>query len=176
MYIYTDNNIKTYHFFFTISTIVTMSCYIAIEGFQVSHRYIIKEMTVLFDSNSYQHFHFNSPIDLIIGPRDWRTIRWQQANSGLILEDDCYLPYEMVSYILTRLNHLRIFTAGNQSASTLTFFMPNADIVDICQEWDFKYPTVLEDSPCLVKHNSRYCSLSKAKTLKTAVQIYQIRD
>ena len=118
-----------------------MSCYIAIEGFQVSRRYVIKEMTVLFDSNCYQHFHFNCPIDLIIGPRDWNTIRWQQNNSGLMLQDDSYLPYEMVSYIFSRLLHLRIYTVGNQSTTTLLYFMPQADIVDICQEWDFKYPT-----------------------------------
>ena len=85
-----------------------------------------------------------------------------------MLQYDSYLPYEMVSYIFSRLLHLRIYTAGNQSATTLSYLMPKADIVDICQEWDFKYPTVLE--------NSRYCSLSKAKTFKIAVQIYQIRD
>ena len=179
MYIYPQQYQKlSFHCYvlYTCFKVSIMSCYIAIEGFQVSRRYVIKEMTVLFDSNCYQHFHFNCPIDLIIGPRDWNTIRWQQNNSGLILQDDSYLPYEMVSYIFSRLLHLRIYTAGNQSATTLSYFMPKADIVDICQEWDFKYPTVLEDSPCLVKHNSRYCSLSKAKTIRTAVQIYQIRD
>ena len=153
-----------------------MSCFVAIEGFQVSGRYIIKEMTVLFDSNCYQHFHFNSPIDLIIGPRDWNTIRWQQNHSGLILQDDSYLPYEIIGYILSKLLYIRVYTAGNQTKNALSYYMPKADIVDICQEWNFKYPSVLEDAPCFLKHCARYCSLSKARTIRTAVHIFQIQD
>ena len=153
-----------------------MSCVIAVEGFQVSRRFIIKEMTVLFESNCYQHFHFNCPIDLIIGPRDWNTIRWHQNNSGLVLQDDSFLPYEIIGYILSRLHHLRIFTAGNHAKTVLSYYMPKADIVDICLEWNFKYPLVLQDSPCFLYHFARYCSLSKARTIRTAVHIFQIQD
>ena len=92
-----------------------MSCVVAIEGFQLSHQYVVKELTILFNTNKYQHFHFNCPIDLIIAPRDWNTIRYNRDHSGLDLVDDSYLPYGVIGYIMNRISDLRIFTAGNQA-------------------------------------------------------------
>ena len=153
-----------------------MSCVIALEGFQVSHRFVIKELTILFESNSYQHFQFNSPTDLIIGNRDWNTIRWHQNKCGLILQDDRFLPYEIIGYILGQVANSRIYCAGNHAKSVLSSHLPTADIVDICKEWNFKYPLILQDSPLFSPHNSRYCSLSKARTMRAAVHIFQIQD
>ena len=47
-----------------------MSCVVTMEGFQLSAQFLVKELTILFDNNKYQHFHFNCPIDLIIAPGD----------------------------------------------------------------------------------------------------------
>ena len=150
-----------------------MSCVVAIEGFQVSQGYVVKEMTILFDSNQYQHFHFNCPIDLIIAPRDWNAIRWGQNHHGLVLQDDSFLPYEIIGYILSKIINLRIYTAGNQAKTVLSQYLPKSDMVDICQQYNFRYPMILQESPCFVLHPSRYCTLSKAKTIKAAVQIFQ---
>ena len=153
-----------------------MSCVVAIEGFQVSQQFVVKEMTILFDANRYQHFHFDSPSNLIIAPRDWNTLRYTQNHSGLNLEDDSFLPYGVIGYILSKIIDLRIYTAGNQSKTFLSNYLPKSDIVDTCQEYNFKYPLVLQDSPCFVPHSSRYCTLSKAKTLKVAVQLFQVNE
>ena len=153
-----------------------MSCVVAIEGFQISQQFVCKEMTILFDSNRYQHFHFDCPANLIIAPRDWNTIRYNQNHSGLNISDDSFLPYGVIGYILSKIIDLRIYTAGHQTKTFLSSFLPSSDIVDVCQEYNFKYPLTLQDSPCFIPHTSRYCSLSKAKTLKMAVQIFQVND
>ena len=151
-----------------------MSCVVAIEGFQISQRYVVKKMTILFDSNQYHHFHFNCPIDLIIAPRNWNTIRWSENHNGLVLRDNSFLPYEIIGYILSQIINLRIYTAGNQSKTAISHYLPNTEVVDICQEYKFKYPMTLQDSPCFVLHPSRYCTLSKAKTIKAALQIFHV--
>ena len=169
--------LQFHHFSFLVLELVAkMSCVIALEGFQVSHRFVIKELTIMFETDCYQHFQFNCPVDLIIGNRDWNTIRWHQNKCGLILQDDRFLPYEVISYILRHVEHLQIFCAGHHAKQALSFYLPSTDIVDVCQEYNFKYPLTLQTSPCFIPHNPRYCSLSKARTIRTAVQIYQTQD
>ena len=153
-----------------------MSCVVAIEGFQISQQFVVKEMTILFESNRYQHFHFDCPANLIIAPRDWSTIRYTQNHNGLNISDDSFLPYGVIGYILSKIIDLRIYTAGNQAETFLSSYLPNSDIVDICREYNFKYPLCLQDSSCFIPHPPRYCSLSKAKTLRAAVQIFQSND
>ena len=153
-----------------------MSCVVAIEGFRLTNQFVVKEMTIMFDADEYQHFHFNCPVDLIITPRDWNTIRYMQKHNGLELIDDSYLPYEIISYILGRIAHLKIFTAGHHAVQFLSSLLPSTNVVDMCQAYNFKYPLTLEDSSCFVKHPSRYCTLSKAKTLRTAMQIYFVNE
>ena len=151
-----------------------MTCVVAIEGFQVSQQFVVKELTILFDSNRYQHFHFNSPSNLILSIRDQSTIRYNQNHSGLKLIDDSYLPYEVIGYILSKIINLRIYTAGNQATSFLSSYLPKSEIIDLC--YNFKYPLILQESSCFIPHSPRYCSLSKAKTLMIAVQMFQANE
>ena len=153
-----------------------MSCVVAIEGFQLSQQFVVKELTILFNTNKYQHFHFNCPVDLLITPRDWNTIRYNQNHSGLNMLDDSYLPYEVIGYILSKISNLRIFTAGNQSKKFISDYLPTSEVIDICQVYGFKYPLILENSPCFINHPSRYCTLSKAKALKSAMHIYFVNE
>ena len=92
-----------------------MSCVVAIEGFQPAQQFVVKELTILLNTNKYQHFHFNCPVDLLIAPRDWHTFRYDQNHSGLDMVDGSYLPYEVIGYILNKLSNLPIFKAGNQA-------------------------------------------------------------
>lgn len=153
-----------------------MSCVVALEGFQISSQFVVKELTILFDNSKYQHFHFNCPIDLIIAPRDWNTIRYHQNNNGLDLTDDSYLPYGVIGYILGKISNQRIFTAGTQAAKFISDYLPTSEVIDICEVYKFKYPLILERSDCYFNHPSRYCSLSKAKTLKTALNILSVNE
>ena len=153
-----------------------MSCVVTLEGFQLSAQFVVKELTILFDNNKYQHFHFNCPIDLIIAPRDWNTIRYHKNNNGLDLADDSYLPYGVVGYILEKISNLKVFTAGNQAKKFLSDYLPATEVIDICQAYGFKYPLILESSTCFFNHPSRYCTLSKAKAVKAAMHIYFVNE
>lgn len=150
------------------------SCIVTVEGFQVSNDYIVKELTVMFDSDNYQHFFFDCPPGLIIGPSDERTIRYTENLNGLRLENDSYIPYSIIGYILGKLDKYVVYTAGNQAATFLSRYLPQTMILDACQEFNFKYPLELQQMPCFYRHSSRYCSLSKAVTLKIALQVLQV--
>ena len=151
-----------------------MSCIATVEGFFVSGEYVAKELTILFSVTDYQHFMFDCPVSLILSPRDQCTTRYAQNLNGLVLSDNCFLPYNIIGYILSKIQNYRIYTAGNQAKGLLTSYLPKTEVIDICQMYNFKYPLDLQDTPCFVRHPSRYCSLSKAFTLKTAIQILQI--
>ena len=166
-----------FHFhLFILDFVLKMSCVLTIEGFQLSQQFVVKELTILFSTDKYQHFHFNCPVNMMITPRDWSTIRYNQNYSGLDLIDDSFLPYDVIRYILNKISKMRIFTAGNQAKKFLMDYLPNSEIVDICQIYGFKYPLILEKSPCFISHSSRYCSLSKAKTVKAAMHIYFVNE
>ena len=162
--------------FFILHSVSKMSCVVTIEGFQLLQQFVVKELTILFSTDKYQHFHFNCPVNMMITPRDWSTIRYNQHYSGLDLIDDSYLPYDVIRYILNKVSKIRIFTAGNQAKKFLTDYLPNSEIIDICKVYGFKYPLILENSPCFINHSSRYCSLSKAKTVKAAMHIYFVNE
>ena len=84
------------------------------EGFYVSGKYVAKELTIMFDENKYQHFMFDQPIDLVQASKDQNTIRFCQNLNGLQLRNDCFLPYDIIGYILNKIKHNCVYTAGNQ--------------------------------------------------------------
>ena len=151
-----------------------MSCVVALEGFPLTQQFVIKELTIIFEGEDYQHFQFNCPTGLLFSPKDWGTIRYTQRFNGLALVDDSFLPYEVIGYILNQIKDLRIYTAGHQAKNCLQQYLPNTEVIDMCKHFGFKYPLVLQESNCFVTHCSRYCSLSKARTLKAALLIFQV--
>ena len=58
--------------------IMGMACIIALEGFYISGRYIVKELILLFTIDNHQHFMFNNPDNLIISENDFNTVRYAQ--------------------------------------------------------------------------------------------------
>ena len=149
-------------------------CIVTLEGFQVSHHHIVKEMTILFDELHHQHFHFNNPYNLIISPSDNRTLKWQQDHNGLALDNQNFLPYEIIGYILSRLSEKTVYCAGHQAKSFLEHYLPNTHIIDMCVDYGFKYPLVLEPSVCFIQHPYRYCTMSKARTINMALHLMDI--
>ena len=141
---------------------------VVFEGFQAQPSFIAKEMTVVpYDySANYQHFMFNPPENLILSPRDQRSVAYCENLNGLTLTDDCYLPYEMIGYILAKLSNSTIYTAGHQARDLLKYYLPYTTVIDVCSNYGFKYPLQLESVKCFKQHSARYCSLSKAFTLK----------
>ena len=136
---------------------------IALEGFVLPKGYIIKEMTVYFDKNTFQHFHFDLT-GILPNPSDLKTVRYATKHlHQLPWNDRSLIPYSTLPSILQQLSDYEIFVAGNAARIFLEKKLPATHIVDLCKVHGFKYPDVLPESNCFKNHNWRYCSLSKAK-------------
>ena len=149
-----------------------MDCVVAVEGYYVSGQYIAKELTILFDEGNYQHFMFNRPNNLVLTDKDEQTVEYTQKLNGLRFADDSFLPYNVIEGILSYIQNYYIQTAGFHSKRFLKSYLPNTEVVDLCDAFNFKYPPNLQAAPCFVQHPPRYCSLSKARTLNTAIHLF----
>ena len=149
-----------------------MNCVVAVEGYYVSGRYVAKELTILFDENNYQHFMFNCPKNLVLTNKDKKTVEHTEELNGLKFKNNSFLPYSNIEVILSFIKDYYIQTAGFQAKSFLKSYLPHTEVEDLCNKFDFKYPKTLQRTPCFVQHPPRYCTLSKARTLYTAIQIF----
>ena len=147
-------------------------CVVTVEGFYVSGQYVAKELTILFDENNYQHFMFNCPKNLVLSNKDINTVKFTENLNGLKLTNNSFLPYSTIECILSHIKDCYIQTAGFHAKSFLKSYLPKTDVHDLCNEFGFKYPKTLQKAPCFVQHPSRYCTLSKARTIYTAIQIF----
>ena len=144
---------------------------LTLEGFNLPSGYIVKELTIIFNDDSYQHFHFNAPKDFFPTAKDLRTINYVRRHlNGLSLSNDCLLPYTSINDILNNLTSYTIYVAGNSAHKFIMNHLPLNNIIDICSEYDFKYPEELLPMGCFKQHNPRYCSLSKAKYIKSIIK------
>ena len=148
-----------------------MSCIVTAEGFFVSRDYVIKELTLLFSLSDFQHFMFDPPVNIIIAPSDRATIRYTERLNGLRLTDSSFLPYEVIGYILEKVAHLKIYTAGQQVTDALKRYLPRTQIIDVCKDYGFRYPLDMMRMNCFKSHPARYCSYSKAVALKHALHV-----
>ena len=147
-------------------------CVVTVEGYYVSGRYVAKELTILFDENNYQHFMFNCPKNLVLSNKDMKTVEFTEQLNGLKFKNNSFLPYSTIEYILSYIKDCYIQTAGFHAKSFLKSYLPETEIEDLCYKFGFKYPKNLQQAPCFVQHPSRYCTLSKARTIYTAIQIF----
>ena len=137
---------------------------LTLEGFTLPSGYIVKELTIVFDDDSYQHFHFNAPKDFFPTAKDLRTINYVRRHlNGLSLSNDCLLPYTSINDILNNLSSCKIYVAGNSAHQFIMAYLPLNNIIDICREYNFKYPEELLPMDWFKQHKPRYCSHSKAK-------------
>lgn len=150
-----------------------MDCAVAFEGFYVSRQYIVKEMTIYFDKDNYQHFMFNNPdhLEFSTVPSHVfdRTVKYAQRLNGLSPGNDYFLPYSVIGTIVAKIKNNKIYTAGNQATKVLRRYLVDAEIVDICDAFHFKYPRELPPVPCFKRHPPRYCSLAKSIIIKNTV-------
>ncbi len=147
-----------------------MVCAVALEGFYMSRQYIVKEMTIYFDEDNYQHFMFNNPDH--IEPSSYifdRTVKHAQRLNGLSPGNDYFLPYSAIGQILAKIENDIIYTAGSQAKEVLRSYLEDTEIVDICHEFHFKYPQELPPVPCFKRHPPRYCSLAKSIIIKNTI-------
>ena len=144
---------------------------VTIEGFNLSSCYIIKELTIIFQDESYQHFRFSPPKDFHPTAAQWRTINYTQSNlNELPLSDNALLPYSSINDIIKKLPSFTIFVAGHITYKVIKEYLPLTKVINICREYNFSYPKELPSTECFSRHRSRYCSLSKAKYIKTILK------
>ena len=137
---------------------------VTLEGFVLPTRYIIKELTIIHDSDSFQHFHFQGPLDFNPTEKELQTIKYvTKYLNHLHVHDDSVLPYSTLDVILKSITTEKIYIAGNAARAFLTRKLPTSCIVDITSKFGFKYPNELPNAPCFKNHSSRYCSLCKGK-------------
>ena len=109
---------------------------------------------------------------LILTNKDVKTVESAKRFNGLELENNSFLPYSTIECILSFIKDCYIQTAGFQAKSFLESYLPKTEVKDLCNEFGFKYPKTLQQAPCFVRHPSRYCTLRKARTIYSAIQIF----
>tara|TARA_B110000037_G_scaffold189010_1_gene220879 strand:- start:153 stop:614 length:462 start_codon:yes stop_codon:yes gene_type:complete len=140
---------------------------ITLEGFVLPTRYIIKELTILYESGAFQHFHFNAPTDFIPTEKEMQTIKYTTKYlNQLNLHDESILPYSTLDVILKTVATRTIYVAGNAARKFLTAKLPTTCVIDISKKYGFKYAAALPRMSCFKVHTSRYCSLSKGMYIR----------
>lgn len=154
--------------------------FVAIEGFNnLSQGYIIKELSIVYLDNTYQHYQFKSPEEFIPTNADMKIINYcKKYLNGFSLEDNFYLPNHLHNTIIGELLDFKIYVAGNTTKSFICDILPTNVVMDVTSLIDFQYPEALPDPHCFKPHgfNNRYCSLSKARFLKKRMDELFFRD
>ena len=141
--------------------------FLALEGFTLPSGYIIKELSVIFDDDNFQHFQFKAPPNFYPTTEEQRTIKFSTKYlNQLYLTDDSLLPYSTINEILKNLSFHTIYVAGHSAYNFIKAKLPMTHVIDICIKNNFKYPKQLSKSNCFKDHNPRYCSLSKCEYIK----------
>lgn len=163
---------------FLLCLLLLLSMFLAVEGNMVSggrakppKMFIVKELTIIYnDMGEYEHFMFDTPTDVYPTPNDWKTINFATKHlHQLKWVDSSLLPYKTVAEIFKQLTADVIYVAGNITHDYVKTMVPNANIVDVCTVFDFKYPKTLPDSHCFRRHNPRHCSKAKAFYIKKTI-------
>ena len=81
-----------------------LSAYVGIEGFVLKRMYIVKEMSILYDSGETDHYRFSSPPDLMLSPAEAKTIRFASKHLNGISYHDGSVPYSEIGNVLDRLS------------------------------------------------------------------------
>ena len=141
------------------------SVIVSFEGVNLSHRYVVREMTLLFvEDDAVRHYFFNPP-NLNLTPADKRTDGYTQTYLGGIgvnTEIPGALGADVYRHILTTLgNRYRVLCVGEIAAKLLTQILPYADIWELQSLAGLTYPKTLRNCYCGYNHQPRYCSLAK---------------
>ena len=80
-----------------------ISVYVGIEGFVLKRMYVIKELTVLYESGNVNHYLFAAPTTLRLTSAEATTVRYVSQNlNGLSLHDG-EISYEEIYSIIRKL-------------------------------------------------------------------------
>ena len=142
--------------------------FVAVDGFQLQHDWVVKELTLLFDNGEFNHILFAPPEDYIYTNIDPQTIRYTTEHLNGLNFQDGSVPYSYLEDHIGKLKTCKIYCYGQATRKLILNYLPFSTIVNI-QELGFKMPNRLPSSECGRNHISRYFSLSKAKVVKKFV-------
>ncbi len=146
----------------------------AIEGFGLQNDgFILRELTLIFPGDSEQHFLFKNPEDLSLNEAEMKTAQFTQKYLNRFDPSDdenCCLPYAIYPKILENIENCRIYCAGEVAHCFFTRNLPNSCVIDVYTLFDFSYPAEMDNSGCFKRDHYRYCSLAKARHIKSRLE------
>ena len=80
-----------------------MNVYIGLEGFVLKRMYIIKEMTVLYENGSMDHYLFAAPTTLRLTAAEATTVRYASKHLNGLSYNDGGLPFEDIYTLIRKL-------------------------------------------------------------------------
>lgn len=138
-----------------------MEVCVAIEGFTLPSRYVLKELALIFSKEEYDHFMFMRPTDFILTEADKRTVRYITYKLNNISYDDGDIPYNQIQNILRKLRQYTIYTYSDIAKKFLQECLPTTVIINT-QELGLQLQKSLPNPQCFRHHNHRYCAKAKA--------------
>ena len=91
----------------------------------------------------------------------------RQLTSQKIFEDDGYLPNNIHTTILNEFQNCRVYVVGEITRRFISNIIPEINVTNVCSLINFKFPKELPDPHCFRIHRHRYCSLAKARCIKS---------
>lgn len=80
-----------------------MDIYVGLEGFLLKRMYVIKEMTVLYENGSVDHYMFAAPTSLRLTSSEATTVRYVSQRVNGLSYHDGDITYEEVYNIVRKL-------------------------------------------------------------------------
>ena len=80
-----------------------MDIYVGLEGFLLKRMYVIKEMTVLYENGSLDHYLFAAPTSLHLTSPEATTVRYVSQKLNGLSYHDGDITYEEVYNIVRKL-------------------------------------------------------------------------
>ena len=158
-----NNHISTINMTYSVA-------FLAAEGFQLKHDFIIKELTLMYTNNEFYHARYCLPDNnCVLDAQDRKTIKFTETYLCQLDFDDGEVPYNILMGQIRKLEKHTIFCYGVQLKNKIQLYIPNTNVINI-QDFGFKLPKTLLTADCGRNHNPRYCSLAKAYAIKSHVR------
>lgn len=142
-----------------------MEVFIALEGYCLPCRFVVKEVCVLFLDGDFDHFLFKAPTNLHLTTVDRRTIRYITAHVNELSYQDGDIPYDTLLNILQKYGQYRIYTYSDIAQQFLQRLLPTTVVINV-QDNGFQLPNQLPDPACFRAHPPRYCAKAKVIAIK----------
>ena len=139
--------------------------FVGVEGFTLPEQVIVKELSLMFENDEFNHFIFEQPLDFTPRTDELTTIKYTTSYiHGLNFTDGC-VPYSKLDEILQRLHNCKIFCCGENTRRLIQRYIPLTPVTNI-QHSGYIMPTSLQPATCGRSHFARNCSLAKATAVK----------